>query len=569
MQKTESSPKILIIGGVACGSKVAARLARVSPNADITMLERGPDLSYANCGFPFFIGDEVKDQKGLTHTGFGVARDDAYFEQYARTKALTGHEALSIDREKKSVEVKVAATGEIKNFSYDKLVIATGASPIRPKLPGMELKNVFTLWTLRDALQIHESLTAEGKSPSNVVVVGAGLIGTEIAEAFKHRGLNVTMLDALPRPLFTIAGEEFGSLIQKEVERNGITFYGDEKLVSLGGSTVVEEVHTDKRVIKADLVIVSIGVRPNLDLARNAGLSIGRFGIAVNSRMQTSDPDIYAGGDCVESTDVVAGAPAWQPMGSTANRHGRVIADNIAGIPTRFTGVGGTAIARVFGWTFGRTGLTLESARNAGFDPIELTASNPDIPTFMPGVAIITLRLVADRKTRKILGFQAIGAGRIDKRLDVAATAIKGKLTIDDLADADLAYAPPFASALDPMTHTANALRNKLDGLLKSSSPREIKTRLESGENILLLDVRTAMELKNFGVIKGENMNIPLGELPKRLNDVPRDRPVAIVCKIGARAWSAYTLLEQAGFTNVEVLEGGFTGWPYDKAALN
>ena len=568
MDRVKSGQKVLIIGGVACGSKVAARLARVSPDADITMLERGLDISYANCGFPFFIGDEVKDQKGLTHTGFGVARDETYFELYARTKALTGHEALSIDREKKSVEVRVAATGEIKSFPYDKLVIATGASPIRPKLPGMELGNVFTLWTLQDALKIHNSLTAAGKSPTNVVVVGAGLIGTEIAEAFKHRGLNVTVLDALPRPLFTIAGEEFGCLIQNEIERKGITFYGDEKLVSLAGDGDVAEVHTDKRVIKADLVIVSIGVRPNLDLARNAGLNIGRFGIIVNARMQTSDPNIYAGGDCVESTDVVAGAPAWQPMGSTANRHGRVIADNIAGIPARFTGVGGTAIARVFDWTFGRTGLTLEGARNAGFDAVDIVASNPDIPTFMPGVAMITLRLVVDRNTRRILGFQAIGSGTIDKRLDVAATAIKGGLTIDDLADADLAYAPPFSSALDPITHTANALRNKMDGLFRSSSPLEIKTRIEGGENILILDVRTAMECKNFGVLKGDVMNIPLGELPARLNEVPQDRPVAIVCKIGARSWSAFTLLDQAGFTNVEVLEGGFAGWPYEKGSL-
>ena len=568
MDKTKNGPKVLIIGGVACGAKTAARLARVSADAEITMLERGPDLSYAACGFPFFLGNEVKEQKGLTHTAFGAPRDESYFEKYARTKALTGHEALSIDREKKTVEVKVTATGEVINFPYDKLVISTGASPIRPKLPGMDLENVFTLWTLQDAIKIHDSLTAAGQSPSNVVVVGAGLIGTEIAEAFKNRGLNVTLLDALPRPLSIIAGEEFGALLQKELERNGITFYGSEKLVSLSGARAVESVVTDKRTIAADLVVVSIGVRPNLDLARKAGLAIGNFGIVVNARMQTSDPDIYAGGDCVESTHVVSGASVWQPMGSTANRHGRVIADNIAGIPTRFTGVCGTAIARVFDLSFGRTGLTLPDAVKAGFDPVEITTSNPDIPTFMPGVGMTTFRLIADRKTRRILGFQAIGIGRIDKRIDVAATAIKGRLTIDDLADTDLAYAPPFSSALDPITHAANALRNKLDEMIKSSSPTNIRTRLEAGEKILFMDVRTPMERKNFGVIKAENINIPLGELPSRLDEVPRDRPVVLVCKIGARGCSAYSLLEQNGFANIEVLEGGFAGWPYEKVML-
>ena len=560
--------KVLIIGGVACGAKTASRLARLSQDVEVTILERGNDLSYSNCGFPFFLGNEVKDSKSLTHTAFGVYRGEDYFKDYTDTKALTGHEAINIDRENKTVKVKVAATGEMKDFPYDKLVIATGASPIRPKIPGMDLGNVFTLWTLSDALKVHDAMAKSKDSPVSVAVVGAGLVGVEAAEAFSKKGANVFLLDALSRPLFCIAGEEFGALAQKEIEKHGVTFYGEERMIELEGSEFVSAVKTDKRVIKADIVLVSIGVRPNLALAQDCGLKIGKAGIVVNSRMQTSDPDIYAGGDCVESTDMVTGASVWQPMGSAANKQGRVIADNIAGIDSHFNGVSGTAIVRVFDAVLGKTGLTLEGARAFGFDAIGITASNPDIPPFMPKVGMTTIRLIADKKTQRILGMQAIGNGVIDKRIDVAAAVIMGKLTLSDVADMDLAYAPPFSTALDTLAHAANALRNKISGILASSSALDIKTRLDKGENILFLELRTQNEIKAFGIIKGENLNIPLGELRARLDEVPKDRPLVLDCKIGARSWTAYTILSQAGFTNMEVLEGGFVAWPYEKTKI-
>ncbi len=560
--------KILIIGGVACGAKTASRLSRISSDTEITILERGSDLSYANCGFPFYIGDEIKDASGLIQTGFGVARDSSYFEDYVGAKALTGHEAIEIDREKKSVAVKLISTGEVKNFPYDKLVIATGASPIRPDLPGINLKNVFTLWTLRDTLKVYDAILAEKKTGLKVTVVGAGLVGTETAEALKRRGADVVLLDALSRPLFALAGEEFGILIQKELERNGIKFYGCEKLMSLHGDTEVREVKTDKRSIEADMVIVSIGVRPNIDMARNAGLKIGARAISVNEHMQTSDPDIYAGGDCAETFNIITGKPAWQPMGSTANRHGRVIADNLAGMPSRFGGVEGTAIVRVFNWTLGKTGITSQEAKDAGFDPIEIITSNPDLPNFMPECNLTIMRLIADKRTGKILGMQTLGPGKIDKRLDIAVTAIKGGLTIEDMADTDLAYAPPFAAASDPVTHAANAMRNKLAGLVKCVAPQELKKRTDSGEKVLLLDVRTLNEVKKFGYVAGENLRIPLGEMRRRFKEVPRDRPVVIICKLGSRAWSAFSILSQAGYTNIEILEGGFSAWPYETCHL-
>jgi NADPH-dependent 2,4-dienoyl-CoA reductase/sulfur reductase-like enzyme/rhodanese-related sulfurtransferase len=575
--------KVVIIGGVACGAKTAARLARICPEAEITLLERGSDLSYANCGFPFHIGGEVKDRTGLTHMGFGPARDAEYFDDYAFTNALTGHEVTSIDRRKKQVTVRVVSGNTTKILPWDKLVIATGASPIRPDVPGMGgtsrtgLGNVFSLWTLRDTIAICEAL--ERGNLKKAVVVGAGLVGVETAEALKRRGLDVTLIDALPRPLAALVGTEFGALLRAQLAKNGVVFYGEERLTALEGRDRVRKVVTDKREIEADLVIVAIGVRPNIELARDAKLRIGARAIRVDRFMRTSDPDIYAGGDCVESRNILTGKPVWQPMGSTANRHGRVIADHIAslargtekvsftGMP--FTGVEGTAIARVFDWSAGKTGLTFEAAEAAGFAPIEILASNPDLPGFMPGAATFFIRLVADASTRRVLGAQMTGPGRLDKRLDVVATAIRGKLTVDHLADVDLAYAPPFSSALDPVTHAANALRNKMDGLMSGCSPAELKAKAERGESFVILDVRGEGELKRFGKLPfdkspWEFRHIPLGELKARATELPRDREIIVVCRAGVRAWTAYSMLRRRGYTKSAVLEGGMAAWPYE-----
>ncbi|MDR3230742.1 MAG: FAD-dependent oxidoreductase [Synergistaceae bacterium] len=584
--------KVVIIGGVACGAKTAARLSRVCPEAEITLLERGSDLSYANCGFPFHIGGEVRDRTGLTHMGFGPARDVEYFERYAFTNALTGHVVTSIDRKKKQVAVRVVADGTTKVLPWDKLVIATGASPIRLDVPGMGarggLGNVFNLWTLRDTIAICEAL--EREKPKKAVVVGAGLVGVETAEALRGRGLDVTLIDALPHPLAALVGTEFGTMLRTQLAKNGVSFYGGERLTALEGGERARKVVTDKRAIEADIVIVAAGVRPNIELARDAKLRIGTRAIRVDRFMRTSDPDIYAGGDCVESRNILTGKPVWQPMGSTANRHGRVIADHIAGLArpgargtftgSTFTGVEGTAIARVFDWSVGKTGLTSEAAREAGFAPVEVLASNPDLPGFMPGVATFFIRLVADASTRRVLGAQMTGPGRLDKRLDVIATAIMGKLTVDHLADVDLAYAPPFSSALDPVTHAANALRNKMEGLMPGYSPVELRAKAERGDDFVILDVRGEKELERFGKLSFDKNNktnksisakaprkfrhIPLGELKDRVAELPRDREIIVVCRAGVRAWSACSMLRRCGYTKFAVLEGGMAAWPYE-----
>ncbi|MCL2767681.1 MAG: FAD-dependent oxidoreductase, partial [Synergistaceae bacterium] len=367
-----------------------------------------------------------------------------------------------------------------------------------------------------------------------------------------------------PLPLYTIAGEEFGLFIKKELEKNEIKFYGEEKLVEIRGDEFASGVITDKRDIEADLVIVSIGVRPNLELAEKAGIAIGKRAILTDSSMRTSDPDIYAGGDSVECLNIITGKHVWQPMGSTANRHGRVIADNIAGYRSEFTGVEGTAIVRVFDYSVGKTGLTLKAAEDAGFHPIEMLTANPDIPGFMPGSSMILIKLVADEKTRRVLGAEMIGTGRIDKRLDVIATAIKGNLTIDSVADIDLAYSPPFATALDPVTHAANSLRNKMDGFIRSLSPSELRIKEQRGDNFMILDVRNYEEIKRFGKLKYNVVNIPLGELKTRVTELPKESDIVIVCRSAVRAWNAYSILSRFGYSNMTVLEGGMVSWCYE-----
>jgi NADPH-dependent 2,4-dienoyl-CoA reductase/sulfur reductase-like enzyme/rhodanese-related sulfurtransferase len=518
------------------------------------------------------LGGEVEKQTDLTHMGFGPERNAAYFENYAFTKALTGHEVTSIDRDRKEVTVSVAGTGAVKVFPYDKLVLATGASPIRPNIPGIGLGNVFTLWTLRDALNIRKLL--ETSQPREAVIVGAGLVGMETAEALQRRGIHVTLIDVLPYPLFAMVGSELGALLQTRLEKNGVTFCGGETVKEIRGDNenqknkVIRKIITEKRELDADLVVVSVGVRPNVELARKAGLALGSKAIRVDEFQRTSDPDIYAGGDCVESKETVTGNFVWQPMGSTANRQGRVIADHIAASQKShkdsrpFGGVAGTSIIRVFDWSAGKTGLTFETAERSGFSPVEILTSNPDLPNFMPGAAMLSIRLVADGPTRRILGAQMAGPGRVDKRLDVIATALKGRLTVDDLADTDLAYAPPFSSALDPVTHAANALRNKMDGLMKSYSPAQLKAKGQKGDDFVILDVRNEKELLRFGKLPYELLHIPLGDLRQRERTLPEKREIVIVCRVAVRAWSAYSILARLGYKNIAVLEGGMSAWP-------
>ena len=555
---------VVIIGGVACGSKVAARLRRLDPEAAITVLERGYFPSYAGCGMPYFLSGVVSDYRALTSTAIGIERDAAFFRKVKHVEMLTRHEATHIDREGRVVTAVKLETGEERRFPYDVLVLALGAQSVRPNLPGNELKGVFSLGTLEDALEISRAL--EKGAVRRAVVVGSGLIGLEMTEALKSRGVEVSVVELLDRPLGTLLDRDFGTLVARGLERHGVSFFGGERVVELlGEEGRVTAVRTDVRELPADLVLLAVGVRPTVALAREAGLALGPSGgILVDDHLRTSDEAIYAGGDCVEVRHILSGKTVRQPMGSAANRQGRVIADHIAGLPGRYAGVAGTAIARIFDLTAARTGLDEAGAREAGFDPMGVSVVNSDLPHFMPGSAPLVLRLVADRSTRRVLGGQIVGPGRGDKRLDALVAAVTGKITVDDLADLDLGYAPPFSTALDPLTHAANVLRNKLDGLMVSWSPAELRERKARGEPFLLVDVRTPEEVRLQGKLPfEEQVNIPLGALWEKGDALPRDRALVVFCKISVRGWDAYGILRSKGFDQVVLLEGGMVGWPY------
>jgi pyruvate/2-oxoglutarate dehydrogenase complex dihydrolipoamide dehydrogenase (E3) component/rhodanese-related sulfurtransferase len=398
------------------------------------------------------------------------------------------------------------------------------------------------------------------------VIIGGGLIGMEVVEALRNQGLEVSVVDLLETPLPAMMDKEFGTYLLKALKSRGVNFYGGEKVEEIVGCNAeLNAVRTDKREIPADMVLMAVGVRPNTAMAKSAGLAVGeKGGIVVDSHMRTSDPDIFAGGDCVEVDHVLTGKKTWQPMGSVANRQGRVIADNIAGISSTFHGVAGTAIMKAFEYTIGKTGLTKEQALEEGFDAEAVTIVDADTPHFMPGSAPITIRLVADRKTRKVLGAQVFGPGRADKRLDILVTAVTGGLTIDMFGNTDVAYAPPYSTALDPVTHAANTLKNKIDGLMRSLSPIELLRKQEEGWQPLLLDVRTPDEVQNQGQLPFDCVNIPLGMLWEKASELPKDKDIVAYCKISVRGWDAFAILSRLGFERVSVLEGGIAGWPFD-----
>ncbi|MDI3532920.1 MAG: hypothetical protein PWR28_1265 [Synergistaceae bacterium] len=558
--------RVVIIGGVACGGKVASRLRRLEPEAEILMLEKGEHISYAACGLPFYVGGTVSDYKDLINTSIGVVRDASYFKAVKDVDVLTSHMATSINRELKNVEATDLRTGERKLFFYDYLVIATGASPIIPPIPGNQLDGVFRLWTLDDAMKLRSAI--DSGRVKRAAIVGGGLVGLEAAEAMAMRGIETTVVDLLGWPLPAMLDEEFGAKLKGLMASKGVMFYGGEKVTEIvGNGCEVAALRTDKKEIPVEAVLLAVGVKPNARLATEIGLKVGqRGGILVDEHMRTSDPYIYAGGDVTETRHLITNEPVYQPMGSSANRQGRVIADNIAGIPSTFKGVAGTAIMRFFDFTVARTGLSEELAESKGFDPVSVMIVDPDKPHFMPGSAWISAKVVADRRTRRLLGAQFFGPGQVDKRLDAFVAAMTGKLTVDDLADADFGYAPPYSTALDPLTHAANTLRNKMDGMLTSYSPSELKCRLNSdGEDILLLDVRTPAEVKGQGRLPYENqVNIPLGQLRDRANELPTDKEIVTFCKVSVRGWDAYNILKGKGFERVALLEGGIVGWPYE-----
>ncbi len=559
--------KIVVVGGVACGPKSASRARRMDPEAEITIVEKGELLSYAGCGLPYFLSGDVKDSKELMETAVGVVRDTVFFKNAKDINVMNNTLAESVDRKKKVVSVVNVKSGEKSDLPYDKLVLATGGVPFVPPIPGRDLNKVFTLCCVEDARAI--DLVMSKKGNKNAVIVGGGLIGLEVTEALVTRGLNVTIVEMLDRILPQLFEFEMSAFLEKHLVANGVKLMTGTTVKEIKGNAAgdVNAVVTDAGDIPADLVIVAVGTRPNDKLAVDAGLKVHeKGGIIVNDKMETSDKNIYAGGDCVVQKEIVGGRTVYVPLGSTANRHGRVIGTNLMGGKDTFKGISGAAIMKAFEYNAGRTGLSEKDCKDAGIDCVTTLAISPDKAHFYPTAKPIGIKLIANRKTRKLLGAQIIGPGEVSKRIDVVTTAMAFGATVDDVANLDLSYAPPFAPAMDNITTAANIVRNKIDGLAKSLTPMEVKAKMDKGDDFVLLDVRMPFELEEQGKMPWDNtIHIPLGKLRSDINKVPKNKEIISFCKISLRGYEAQKTLEGFGYKDVKFMDGGILLWPYEK----
>ncbi|TGU72755.1 pyridine nucleotide-disulfide oxidoreductase [Geomonas terrae] len=549
--------RIVVVGANAAGAKAAAKARRINPRAEISVIDRGSFISYGACGIPYYVSDTVTDVKELMSTPVGVVRDANFFKKVKGVSVKTNTEVTGIDREAKVIRLREGAGAET-SLPYDKLILATGSSPFVPKIENVGLKNILTVKSIEDAELLKESAL----SCSAACIVGGGLIGLETAEALRQKGMQVTLVEMRDQLLPGVLDPEVAAAVEKHVKQQGVTVLTGCAVTGFAGEGTVATVLVGDLEIKADLVVLAPGATPNVQLAREAGLAIGTTGaIAVDQMLRTSDPDIYACGDCCETTHLVTGKKVFVPLGSTANKQGRVAGINAAGGEATFAGIIGTSILKVFSFNAGKTGLTETEARANGFDVETVLSPAPDRAHFFPGAKPIMLKLVADRSTGRILGLQAAGEGAVDKRLDAAAAAITFKATAEQLSQLDLAYAPPYGAAMDNLIVAADIMKNKLSGHARGISAREVKRKLDEEEDFILLDVRSPAEHGEIG-IEGAKL-IPLGVLREKLEELPRDKEIVTFCKISLRGYEAQKILDAAGFTNVKFMDGGIMAWPY------
>ena len=558
-----SELKIVVIGGVACGPKAAAKAKRCNPNAQVTLIEKGEWISYGGCGLPYYLGATVKDLNDLMTTSWEAVRTPEFMKDTKDIDTLLGWEATKINRAEKTVEVKDVKSGEVRVLPYDKLVIATGADNFKPPMDGINATGVFGMKTPKDAVDMQNYIKTEGVS--DVVVIGAGLIGMECAEAFINWGLNTTVIEMQGSIFPQVLDAEMGAVFQNYLEGEDLNFMLNtavEKILVDENDKVIG-VQTNKGTVDAQMVLVAVGVRPCVQLAVDAGLEVDR-GIVINNRCQTSDPDIYAGGDCVVTTNLVSGQRVYSPMGSTANRQGRVIGINVTGGDATHEGVLQTAVCKMFDWSLGACGLSERVAKQLGYDTVTAIVPGPDITHFMPGKKLIMTRLVADRATGKILGVQIVGPGKVDKRIDTMAAAMTFGVTAKQLANIDLSYAPPLSSAMENLTNAANVLQNTIDGKAQSMRFEEFESKLDS-DDVVFVDLRTAHERSQKMIPAKNQLHIPIEELRARASEVPKDKEVVVFCILSTRGFEGQLILNQAGYDNVKFVQGGIQFWPFKK----
>ena len=540
--------RVVIIGGVAGGMSAAARLRRLDANAEIIVLERSGNVSYANCGLPYFVGGVIQNEEALL-----LQTPESLFKRF-RLDVRVNTEVTAIDRKTKSVKVRDNVANKEFDLTYDKLIYSPGAAPIRPSIPGIE--RALSLRTVEDVFAMSDSVK---QKPNSAVIIGGGFIGLELAENFNHRGIKTSVIEATEQVMAPL-DSEMVSFVHAEIRKHGVDLYLGSGVTEIKEKTVKL---ANGEEISADVVVSAIGVKPENNLALAAGIEIGpKGGVKVNDFNQTNDPDIYAVGDVTEKEDYLDGSSTLVPLANIANRYGRVIADHICGKKVRKVPAQTTAIVKVFDLTVATTGWNEKKLKAAGRDYLTVHTHPASHAGYYPGAQGMSIKLLVDKKGQKILGAQAVGREGVDKRIDVIATAIHGGITAPELADLELAYAPPYGSAKDPVNMLGYISENVLTGTTPTAQWSEVKDLVESGWKVV--DVRSKGEFDRGHI--PNSLNISIDEMRERINEVPREK-LLVTCQVGQRGHAATRLLRELGYEAVN-LDGGYMTWSNSPAGI-
>lgn len=559
------SLRVIVIGAVALGPKAACRCKRLMPDADVLLIDQSPRISYGGCGIPYFVSGEVNRVEELQSTPYGTVRDADFFRTHKDVRVLTLSRAVAINRAARLVTVEDLQSGQVTELPYDKLVLATGSSANRFPIPGIDLEGITPATNLDEAEAVR-NMAAAGKI-NNAVIMGGGFIGLEMAVALGDMwGIPTTVVELTPQILPNFLSPTMARMAAKDLEDNGITVHCSEKVLRFEGENgKVRKVITDKREIAADLVVLAAGVRPNTELAKDCGLHLTERGlIVVDEHMRSSDPDIYAGGDCVSVRNLVTGKPGWYPLGSLANRQGRVIGTNLAGGDSTFTGAVGSWGIKLFAQNAAGAGLTIESALREGYDAINAHVEQIDRAHFYPDKHLMALELVVDKASRRVLGIQGMSAGgdALSARINAVAPLLARGAVVEDISNLEVLYSPPFAAAMDVVNVAGNVAENILEGRYVPMSQEEFaKTWTERDQNnVFFVDARVDRDAEPFLARYPEHWHsIPQDQIASRLGEIPADRPVVLVCNTGLRSYEAQLGLAAAGIKNTLSVQGGIS----------